>query len=1052
MRKDSILLIALILLVAIPTILHAQDSMRVNILGRYFESPWGHTGEVKSLGDYLYIATRPQIMIPDGGPALIVMSIASPTDPSEVIRLQLQGKPYGIDVDGDHVYVTAEEFGLYTIDVRIPSSPAIAGAVELDGEITRIDKDGDYAYIAVYDHGLYVVDVSDPERPFLETIFNLPTCEDVAVQGEFAYLALRRSGFAIVDISDPTQPFRRGTLLIPDTENPENVYHSIDNVALEKDYAYVTSNSGSFILSVDITDPDTPQEVSREHTFFHPHYITLHEDYALIPNILGRYNPMGVVDVSNPLELDSITTYEHVHIRASSTTFWGIETVDEFAYCSDFKNYDVFGHNTRECGLTTINIADPTQPEFVDYYCPGKSFYNIYARDGYAYPMIDGFKVAAIDVNDPMHMYGTDVFYAEDNIYGYGYFDNHIYLGHQEEQLNILEISDPEELIQVSILDLDGIALDISVNEEVLVLCMDMTPTIRIYSTLDPENPQQISEINLRNAICIDHEQDLLAVGVIGGIYLVDISNAEDPVEVEFIEMDDNPGKLDLRDEELVVSTAAEVILFDVTDLNDAHEASSIEVNQTINAVLLIEDHLAYCTSEFGVYIYNVSNPENPFRTGMYRTEGDANDIFIEEGIAFVANLGNGMQMLDCRSALGFPPPPRLTIPLTANYFNLVSSPIHLTNRNPLTLFGSLESLRLVMANSGGLFIPPDLNTIGEINLTQAYRIFCMERERWIIQGEQISRETLYTVFGNRMNWLGHPYLNSVPVMDAMQQIEDDIIVMYNDTGEMWVPGYFRSLENMVPGEGYYIAVSENHTFSFPDIEEDFVRDNEVELDNEKVSDQQQNIPVVAQGVLPTGIPYGVLLDIPMAAREQLARIELHDGDILVGATENIPTDGLIGLVAWQEDSTHGIPGFKVGNSIDIKALRSDGTALSFELDAALEGKRNLRYGEGGFAYVKLIFSESNNTSPTKFTVHNVYPNPFNSRATVVIDIPVNGVIEFELVNILGQVVIAEKKYLNAGSNRHLMLDGDGLPSGVYMLRICSPSGYKYTGKVALIK
>ncbi|MBM3328565.1 MAG: T9SS type A sorting domain-containing protein [Calditrichaeota bacterium] len=73
---------------------------------------------------------------------------------------------------------------------------------------------------------------------------------------------------------------------------------------------------------------------------------------------------------------------------------------------------------------------------------------------------------------------------------------------------------------------------------------------------------------------------------------------------------------------------------------------------------------------------------------------------------------------------------------------------------------------------------------------------------------------------------------------------------------------------------------------------------------------------------------------------------------------------------------------------------------------------------------------------PLTFALHPVYPNPFNSRATVTFDLPERAASRILLFDLSGRVVsLIESGPLEAGRHR-IALDAANLPSGVYGLRL----------------
>ena len=74
--------------------------------------------------------------------------------------------------------------------------------------------------------------------------------------------------------------------------------------------------------------------------------------------------------------------------------------------------------------------------------------------------------------------------------------------------------------------------------------------------------------------------------------------------------------------------------------------------------------------------------------------------------------------------------------------------------------------------------------------------------------------------------------------------------------------------------------------------------------------------------------------------------------------------------------------------------------------------------------------------TPASFALHGVYPNPFNSAATLLFDAPGNGSVRVEVYSMLGQRVSYYESVVEAGSQRTVELEGAKLPAGAYVYKL----------------
>ena len=88
---------------------------------------------------------------------------------------------------------------------------------------------------------------------------------------------------------------------------------------------------------------------------------------------------------------------------------------------------------------------------------------------------------------------------------------------------------------------------------------------------------------------------------------------------------------------------------------------------------------------------------------------------------------------------------------------------------------------------------------------------------------------------------------------------------------------------------------------------------------------------------------------------------------------------------------------------------------------------------------------------PSRVTLHDVYPNPFNANCTIAYDLPSASHVLLEVFNVLGQrVAIIEDKHKEAGYH-HVVFDAGDLASGMYLYKI-SVDNHTQVKKAILLK
>lgn len=373
-----------------------------------------------------------------------------------------------------------------------------------------------------------------------------------------------------------------------------------------------------------------------------------------------------------------------------------------------------------------------------------------------------------------------------------------------------------------------------------------------------------------------------------------------------------------------------------------------------------------------------------------------------------------------------------MTLPLQGNYFELVSSYAVPPALDAAAVFGTIGSLDIVYQDDGSIYIPPDINTIGDITLSEGYQVYCSQDDQLEITGSLLNPATEYTAQANQWNWIGYPYNVEVPLETALSEILDEIQIVMTDDGGVYIPPFINTIGNMTPGVGYFMFVYNPVTFTY---------NNAALASAEQIGFTQ--MPEVAGTPSPTGLPYAVLVTLSDDFQNgEAGIIEIYDGDLPVGKTA-VLENGITPVIAWGGNSEHDIPGFVSGHPITVQVRNAK--------DQVMGSVTSGTFGAGAYADIHLDIS---NLVPSEFTVEAAYPNPFNPSVSIPFALPVSGEVTFRVFNILGQELFSQRKVYEAGHHQYLFeassSDRD-LVSGMYFLQV-SFRDQVSTQKVMLLK
>jgi hypothetical protein len=258
-----------------------------------------------------------------------------------------------------YAYVAA--CGEFTVfDVRTPSHPFETGMLEINSA-RHLVLSGRYAYVDQYDSSgkvseNLVIDISDPYHPVQAgSISGVGSIR--AVSNGYAY-SIDLVAMWVLDLTDPTSPREVGFFV-------DDFGYFFTDVAVSGTRAYVTSARDGYgwgyLHVVDLTDPETPVQVSRVHVSdWWPTGVALSGDHAYVAsggifgtNIRGE---LTVVDVSDP----------EVAVVGTSLT---VGFADRPVVSGHFLYFISHGHY-GESYLGVFNVSEPSQPRWVRWRDP----------------------------------------------------------------------------------------------------------------------------------------------------------------------------------------------------------------------------------------------------------------------------------------------------------------------------------------------------------------------------------------------------------------------------------------------------------------------------------------------------------------------------------------------------------------------------------------------------------------------------------------------------------------------------------------------------------
>ena len=337
----------------------------------------------------------------------------------------------------------------------------------------------------------------------------------------------------------------------------------------------------------------------------------------------------------------------------------------------------------------------------------------------------------------------------------------------------------------------------------------------------------------------------------------------------------------------------------------------------------------------------------------------------------------------------------------------------------------------IVVNGAGQFYIPNVINSIGQINVLDGYKVYVNAPAQFSVTGKPVEATTPIAL---KAGWNFVSYLPSaaLPVETALASVLSQLAIAKNDDGKFFIPNVINSLGNMTPGEGYKLYLNADATLTYP---------QSSTLAKKAMNTALTNVrrPAHFQFQARTGESYSVVIHSLQVRGQQPEfgdEVGLFTASGLCVGAGVWDGSGVLGVAAWADDErTDQLDGYRAGEEIRFKFWDADASE-EIALSASF-GSGGGKFGDGAFATVALQGAEI----PTAFSLEQNYPNPFNAGTVISYQIPADARVKLKVYNLLGeevQTLVDEEQ--KAGSYRGHWDGrdrfGKSVPNGVYVYRI----------------
>jgi len=534
-----------------------------------------------------YDAVRDLLFIAAGEGGFEIWHIESGAAPErlsqvEVLYFDVETPVTSVVLWDDYAYVVCQWGYVHWINVQDPANPVDEGFNGVGGNPSRdVTVAGGYAYAAgpnfqqfnihpdgslhsggyrylscstVYAHGnevyvgagggLYILDVAYG-FPTLSTV-SLGGVSDVVVDGSLAFVGTS-DGLHVLDVTTPSAP---QVLSLADTGSGAR------KIAASGGMAYVAC--GRLGLKIyDVADPSAPVELGWFDTFSVSWDAVIHGDVAYIA---ADEDGLLIVDMADPLDTALIGRFD------TPDQVRDLKVARNIAYLADWTG-----------GLRIVDVHDPAAPFEIGALETFDAWRVEISEDGrYAY-VVDGIVnqtdwVKVIDLIDPANPVEVGSLQTVDMIWELDLSGDHLFVANHDGGVWIVDVSDPANPFRAGHYDAPWV-WDLRVQGDyAYVTSTSWTGGFLILDVSDPTAPTLVTKYNPSgwfHPYHVDVDGDFAYVTRDEELYLFDVSDRTNPIELDYVDLPDGIGSLTARGTEIFATALSSGVLVYENGLKD---------------------------------------------------------------------------------------------------------------------------------------------------------------------------------------------------------------------------------------------------------------------------------------------------------------------------------------------------------------------------------------------------------------------------------------------------------------------------------------------------
>jgi len=590
-------------------------------------------------------------------------------------------KVRGMFVDGSFIYLTKGIGGLYVVERVAEDRLEIAGSYVTGKWMGDIIVSNNLAYVS-HDSCLTILDVSNPGNIAVVGDYNLGIFGsfDLFLADTLCYATCGPRGLKILNVSNPEDPEEIGAY--------EEGY--MTSVCVKDGFAYVDGAGDLTGLNVfDVHDPGNIELIGTlEYNGTGNRGIAVYSHYVVV---LGSIR-LNVIDVRDPENMEVVCTFYDKR--------W------QYDFSIDLPILYLVG----EMGLRIMDLSDPSEMNEIGFYGGNHGMKGVHVVNNYAY-LADyrDWVLYVVDLTNPRFPRIASA-YPVDAAYDVYVDGNLAYVTSVTDGFFILDVTDPDSIIQVGHIDIDARGVVVRYPYAYLAREEGDPEGLQILDVSRPDSIVALGYAPTEYSYKVDVEGNWACIaGGFYGIYLINISDPENPYVVSQRFCYDMVTDVKVSGHYIYAAAGfAGVRVFDASDPSHPREIAPY-VGGYGNQLHIVEPYLYLAGGADGLRVVDISVPDSLHEVGYYEVPSQGG-IFADNERIYMGTNAYGFYLFEFL--------PTGIISDTTGHNNVVPRSFSLHQNypnpfNPVTTIsfvipgdpGSRKRTRLIIYDSRGRFV-----------------------------------------------------------------------------------------------------------------------------------------------------------------------------------------------------------------------------------------------------------------------------------------------------------------------------------------------------------